>query len=1290
MAFRSGAGVALVAVALLGFTVATPQDASLGYSVDIKEVFDPRGANQAGLEGVDVDDEDLGKLLDRIDGAGLDPDLVDNLDPAALAALLDGLTDAELAALGLTPDEAQDYLERLRDPSLSEEDLADIARELSDRGLRFANEDADGRFDAGEAAYADLDGDGKISEGDLKLGVLALLLGIDRGLGEVNRNRFLQYELAGGLGLTRPTSAASRSTATAATAPIFADGYPTDRAMGPASVVCVQLYSPSLTCHNRTFVHGEVDDRGYTLFKLDEVTLSSATQLVPEPEAPGVRSSAHLQFEPGPAAFYPMPGLTPSDRLVAIDVDSDEFRVYRDGNDMLWMSLGKHSTPFHVNVTWAVDLSYYDLPVAADVTPADVPAALRPKLDATTTAVGQHLAELAGAQGRPYGDAVRALATYVRGFGLGPLPDRDEQPNDLMAIAEAQVGCARHRAEVFTAAAQALGIPARLVVNEAHAFSEVYVPKAGWHLVDVGTCGRVQVRASDGHDEIMALQDLPYAEGDRPPSQADREAAPATVYINITDSPSSTRPNQPFTIGGVIESPDGPIPSGIPITFTYNQTKLDPGTPFCSAVSEGRRFAGSCRLPSGMPPAPNGGSWQLVARLSPSVIGGSPSPEAYSDPPLVVQKATTLTLLGHARTSADVPVAYTAHVVTEDGSPVPQRMVTLRVDGGPAITRATDTSGRARFPLELAPGDHTLSAALAGDDTYDPSEDTLAVHATATRIEVTVDPARLDRGTLTVQGTVTEGSSPAAGRTLTASWANDPDGAAQARSVKTDAQGRFAVTFDGTPRPGPGLASLVDGKTGVGVDAVFMRAVDATATLTVPPRWALGSAVPVEVRVAGPRDPVPLRVTLDGLVVADVEAGDQLPAKVLLTIPLGVHTVGLQAGQGVRLAADDETLLVSPVEARLGSVPVQAPGNTLTVAGTLRFDGQGLAGPVRLRLLGAAGEAVSAGNGAFTVSLVVPADAAPGNATAILELPDVGHQVEVPLRIQRPANLVLEAPGVSFQAFGSTRVTVRGEGNVSVYADGELVGGAGRLDLATRTLLWRKVALRAEAAPADGDLAPTTRTASIHVFNPVMLAGVPMGTVLLGVGATKWIRWLRARIAFRNRFLPPPPRSPIRILEPPLPRRVPRVFDPEVDRTLLLRMPRAGDWRVTVAGRAVPAEVQGRLVRLPLGRFPPGAYDLRFTLARKDLRLRIEVKDLRSALDEATLRLLDRVGRPHPWPATLQAMEEALKAAGATAPDAVAVRREAEDSLYTMDRFGRDRFHAFFATLDDAQARRPA
>lgn len=1284
MGVRLLAGVACVAVALVGLTLATPQEARFGVHVELKDLLDARGFNRAGVKPGDLDNKDLGKLLDRIDGLDLDPDLARNLDPEALAALLDGLTDAELAALGLTALEAQDLIARLRDPDLSENDLADIAAELSDRGLGFVNDDADGRFDPGEAAYIDIDGDGKVSSNDVKLGVLALLLGIDRGLSETARQQLTAYESAGGLGLGRPSSAASRSTATAQTSHLGAQGYPSDRALGPASVVCVQLASPSLTCHTRTFVHDAIVRQGnHYQFRLAD---DAPRALAINTSAPGIRSTSHVQVHLQGSAWVAVPSLTPTDALVAND--RPDLSLARDSNGMVWVQgpPGIH----HLNLTWAVDLAYFDLPVALDVVPADVPTALRPNLDAGSLAVGLHIADAAGARDRAYGDAVRALATHLRNFGLGALPDRDEQPDDLLAIAQTQVGCARHRAEVFTLGAQALGIPTRLVVNEAHVFSEVFVPKAGWHLVDLGTCGRVQVRAAPQHAEVMALQDLPYEAGDAPPSQADHRATPRAPVIDILTWPASLRPNTDFTIAGTTQA-DVPVPAGIPITFTYNRTKEQPGTPFCSTqTKQGGDFTGTCRLPSGMPPAPNEG-WQLVARLAPSVLGNAPSLPAYSDPPFVVQKETTLQLLGHAKTSADVPVAYTAQLIDEDGQPVPQRLVALTVDGKAIQTRATDSTGRARFTLELPVGTHALAARFAGDDSYDPADDERSIEATTTRILVRVDQSRLDQGTLRMDGTVSVDGKASAGRSLSVRWRNDPAASEQSKTLATGVNGLFQTSFGGTPRPGPGLATVIDSGTGVGVDVAFARSVDATAVLQAPERWALGIPAPVQVIVTGATDPVPLRILLNNEIVAQVEAGAGFPARAQVVIPLGLQTLTVQAGPGVRLTATPVQVLSAPLESSVEPVPIQSPGSTLHVEGRLRFDGQGLAGPVVLRLRGLQGNATSASDGTFQVELQLPPDITPGNATAVLVLPELGHQIEIPVRIQRPANLVVEAPRLSFNAFGATSITVRGEGDVRVTADGDLLGYGGTLHVPSSTLLWKRVTIEAQATPSHPDVAPTTTRTTLTVLNPATLAGGPLG--LMGVA---WATWQGANVvhrrrAHRNRFLPRPPRSPIRVVSPALPSRVPHVFDANQDERLVLNLPRAGPWRVVdAAGRPVPARIEGRLVHIDLASLPVGPQVLHFWRDKRHIAFPLTVQDLRSALDQATLTLLGRIGTDPSWPAPLQAMQEGLQNAGADAPAAREVRQQAELSLYTTDDVDRPRFHAFFQALDDAQAGRTA
>lgn len=1271
MGVRVAVGGALVAVALLGFTVAVPQNATLGARLPIEDLF---SGGFAGIDGdsVGIGDQDVGDLLDRIDGAGLDPDLARNLDPRALADLIDGLSADELRALGLSDEEARALAERLRDPNLSDEDLAAIAAGLAAKGLAFANADADGRFDAGEAAYLDVDGDGEVSAGDLRLGLLALLLGVDRGLSDEARTLFAAYQVAGAAGLQRPATANDRTNATAATGPLTVPGYPSDRAIGPAPVVCVQVYTPSLTCHTRTFVQGRISKQeGAYLFLLD----TKRTPVAVEPQPAGPRASGTLRLDLDSTFWTPVPTLTPGDKLVAMD--RSDVSLARDGNGMLW-ARGPDGL-VTLTLTWAVDLSYFDLPPEPQARAQDVPETLRPILDSASLAIGLRIADLAGASGRPLVQGVEAIARFARGFESGLLPDRDERSDDLLAVAESATGCARHRAELFTLTAQAIGAPARLVLNEAHAFAEVFVPNTGWHQVDLGGCGSYQVKPLAAHREVLAWHDLPYAAGDAPASDA--SGTPIATSITITESPSQLRRNVDFTIAGDVGSPSGALPAGIPITFTTNRTKESPGTPFCSAatLADGT-YRATCRLGPGTP----AGSLQLVARLAPAVVAGTPSLPSYSDPPFTLQKATTLAIHGPTRTSADTVGAYTVYVTDEDGAAVAQRTIVLTVDGNTTLTRSTDAHGRAHFTFAVAAGGHTLAARFSGDDTYDASASTFGFQAVTARLSLSVDPTALEAGRLEVGGLFLPASGSASGRSMRLLWNPTPD-TEEVVTVATTAGGAFRALFATPAPPGPGLVA-VRAPDGLGVDAAFARALDVQASLQVPEQWTTGQAIPVRVEVKSGNEPVPLRVLLDGGIAAVLTAAPDEPGQALVLAPAGTHTLHLEAGEGVRLIAQPAQITVGEADILLQPIAAAAPGATLEVRGTLTFDGSPVAGTVRVRLLDQTFDGSAGPDGAFVLRIVLPPDAPPGDAALTLESPSLGLQQTATLLVRRPANLAIEAPGLSLSAFGSTAVTVRGEGKVTVRADGESLGSGGRIQLPTGTFLVRWIDLEATAEPSSPGLAPASAQVTVVVVNPVALLALPLLAVALLVLVLRAGRSIRAKRARRSRFLPLRPRSPIQVVEPDLPERAPLAFDPRHDGPLAVRMPNRGPWRVGDGlGRPVRAHQDGRVLTIPLAPLPLGPVTLQFDDGRRRLRLDLTLGDLRDALDAATFQLLDRIGADATWPLTLERLESGLRRHDARAEDAARVREAVERALYDPEGCDRERFHAFFHALDAAQ-----
>ena len=96
------------------------------------------------------------------------------------------------------------------------------------------------------------------------------------------------------------------------------------------------------------------------------------------------------------------------------------------------------------------------------------------------------------ARSQPRKLQVERLTEWFRSFTPGEMPAPGRDP--LADLVLSQKGVCRHRARGFFVLALSLGIPTHLVVNEAHAFVEVWVPQAvgeqegkgGWQRIDLG------------------------------------------------------------------------------------------------------------------------------------------------------------------------------------------------------------------------------------------------------------------------------------------------------------------------------------------------------------------------------------------------------------------------------------------------------------------------------------------------------------------------------------------------------------------------------------------------------------------------------------------------------------------------------------------------------------------------------------------------------------------------------------------------------------------------------------
>ncbi|MEK6607175.1 MAG: transglutaminase domain-containing protein [Myxococcota bacterium] len=209
-------------------------------------------------------------------------------------------------------------------------------------------------------------------------------------------------------------------------------------------------------------------------------------RVAPEPgDRAGETFTASLLvlFEPGRAV--PIPSVAPAARLLAIASEpQSDVELLRDGADNEFLRATARG-PHRVTLRLDAPASYFTALVYPGLTAEDVPKALRPSLPPGTREAAAVVLERLGVHATdPLDRTLARLVGAFRAFEPGPL---DEPTGDAyLDIALGGRGVCRHRAFAFVVTVQALGLPARYVDNEAHAFAEVWLPRSGWARIDLG------------------------------------------------------------------------------------------------------------------------------------------------------------------------------------------------------------------------------------------------------------------------------------------------------------------------------------------------------------------------------------------------------------------------------------------------------------------------------------------------------------------------------------------------------------------------------------------------------------------------------------------------------------------------------------------------------------------------------------------------------------------------------------------------------------------------------------
>ena len=218
---------------------------------------------------------------------------------------------------------------------------------------------------------------------------------------------------------------------------------------------------------------------------------------------------ADIVVEVPPEGSVRIPSVGPGARVVHARLGIGEtpvpFQILRDGADNWFLqpsaavggprALGANGLPRRARLVMEVAIAR----AAFGGAPGDVSWSELPLVPPLPDNVAREAAVMRATIGvsramRPR-DALAKLVDYFRGF-----TDSDEPPpprgSVYLDLALSKKGVCRHRAYAFLITAQSVGIPTRLVENEAHAWVEIH-DGTRWRRIDLGGAGRLPPATSN-------------------------------------------------------------------------------------------------------------------------------------------------------------------------------------------------------------------------------------------------------------------------------------------------------------------------------------------------------------------------------------------------------------------------------------------------------------------------------------------------------------------------------------------------------------------------------------------------------------------------------------------------------------------------------------------------------------------------------------------------------------------------------------------------------------------------
>lgn len=278
-----------------------------------------------------------------------------------------------------------------------------------------------------------------------------------------------------------------------------------------------EVFRPSIAPWKRVSalgaIHLDADGKTPVFFarseRLTRVRIEREDAAPPDAR-PRDRFSAELELDFSAGPVVPLPSVSPESRVLGLrSAPRVALQIERDLDDNFVARLMSPAPEGPVRVRFVTDAprSYF-----ASEIPRGPVSGLElsvPPLEPSIERRGLAMAKRLGLSRKSdLRTAVETLTAYFRGFEESSTPP--ENTGDVYVdLVRSRKGICRHRAYGFVVTAQALGIPARFVQNEAHSWVEIRVPRAGFIRIDLGGAahGLTAHNVADGPSYVPSQPD---------------------------------------------------------------------------------------------------------------------------------------------------------------------------------------------------------------------------------------------------------------------------------------------------------------------------------------------------------------------------------------------------------------------------------------------------------------------------------------------------------------------------------------------------------------------------------------------------------------------------------------------------------------------------------------------------------------------------------------------------------------------------------------------------------------